>query len=178
MSIALVANLMMFVIGIVGWRFAGSTSLLADALDMLADASGYVVALLAIGRSAKFKLNAARWNGSMLILLGLGVVGEAIHRFIAGSEPLGVFIIGFSLLSLVVNGAVLIMLSRYRNTEELHLKATWRDTRADVLVNLGVLISGIAIAITGYSVIDPIVGLAIGLYVIREGYEIWEEATG
>lgn len=88
MTIALVANLTMFVIGIVGWHFAKSTSLLADAFDMLADASGYIVALLAIGRSAKFKINAARWNGAMLILLGLGVVGEAIHRFIAGSEPI------------------------------------------------------------------------------------------
>ena len=176
MTIALVANLTMFVIGIVGWHFAKSTSLLADAFDMLADASSYIVALLAIGRSAKFKINAARWNGSMLILLGLGVVGEAIHRFIAGSEPLGLFIVGFATLSLVVNGAVFAMLSRYQNTGEIHLKATWRDTRADVLVNVGVLVSGAAIAITGYGAIDPIVGLVIGVYVIKEGFEIWTEA--
>ena len=112
----------------------------------------------------------------MFILLGLGVVGEAIHRFIAGSEPLGLFIVGFATLSLVVNGAVLAMLSRYQNTGEVHLKATWRDTRADVLVNVGVLVSGAAIAISGYGVIDPIVGLAIGVYVIKEGFEIWTEA--
>jgi cation diffusion facilitator family transporter len=161
---------------IVGWHFAKSTSLLADAFDMLADASSYLVALLAIGRSTEFKINAARWNGTMLIVLGLGVVGEAIHRFFAGSEPLGLFIIGFATLSLFVNGAVLIMLSRYRNTDEMHLKATWRDTRADVLVNVGVLASGAAIVITGYGIIDPIVGLAIGMYVIKEGFEIWTEA--
>jgi cation diffusion facilitator family transporter len=176
MAIALVANLMMFVIGIVGWHFAKSTSLLADAFDMLADASGYAISLLAIGRSTKFKTNSARWNGTMLVLLGVGVVGEAIHRFIAGSEPLGLFIIGFATLSLAVNGAVLAMLSRYRNTDQMHLKATWRDTRADVFVNVAVLISGAAIAITGYGVIDPIVGLAIGAYVIKEGIEIWVEA--
>ena len=176
MAIALVANLVMFFIGLVGWQYAKSTGLLADAFDMLADASGYIVALLAIGRSEKFKINAARWNGLMLIVLGLGVVGEAIHRFIVGSEPLGLFIIGFATLSLVVNGAVLMMLSRYQHTDEMHLKATWRDTRADVLVNLGVLLSGAAIAVTGYGVIDPIVGLAIGAYVIKEGVEIWAEA--
>lgn len=105
----------------------------------------------------------------MLILLGIGVVGEAIHRFIAGSEPLGLFIARFAASSLVVNGAVLTMIIRYRNTGEVHLKATCRDTRADVLVNVGVLVSGAAIAITGYGVIDPIVGLAIGVYVIKEG---------
>jgi cation diffusion facilitator family transporter len=176
MTIAFIANMTMFVIGLVGWHFAKSTSLLADAFDMLADASGYIVALFAIGRSAKFKTNAAKWNGLMLILLGLGVVGEAIHRFIVGSEPQGLLIIGFATLSLIVNGCVLIMLSHYRNTDEMHLKATWRDTRADVIVNAGVLVSGAAIAITGYGAIDQIVGLAIGLYVIKEGCEIWEEA--
>jgi Co/Zn/Cd efflux system component len=45
-----------------------------------------------------------------------------------------------------------------------------------VLVNIGVLLSGAAIAITGFQLIDSIVGLAIGLFVIEEGLEIWEEA--
>lgn len=44
------------------------------------------------------------------------------------------------------------------------------------MVNVGVLVSGAAIAITDYGVIDPIVGLAIGVYVIKEGLEIWTEA--
>lgn len=176
MTIALTANTTMFFIGLVGWHFAGSTSLMADAFDMLADASGYVVALLAIGRSSKFKSNAARWNGSMLVLLGIGVIAEVVHRLIAGSDPHGLLIMGFSALSLAVNGSVLAMLSHYRHTDQTHLKATWRDTRADVLVNLSVLVSGAAIAVTHYGMIDLIVGLAIGSYVIKEGIEIWKEA--
>lgn len=40
MRIALAANLLMFFIGITGWYVAESTGLLADAFDMLADASG------------------------------------------------------------------------------------------------------------------------------------------
>ncbi len=176
MKIAFAANIVMFFIGLAGWHFAKSTSLLADAFDMLADASGYAVALFAIGRSSQSKANAARWNGSMLILLGIVVAGEVAHRVISGSEPQGLIIVGFAALSLAVNGCVLAMLARYRNADEVHLKATWRDTRADVLVNACVLVSGAAIAITGYGVIDLVVGLAIGVYVIKEGFEIWEEA--
>ncbi|MFC6522911.1 cation transporter [Undibacterium arcticum] len=164
--------------GIVGWYIADSTGLLADAFDMLADASGYVVAMVAIGRSSQFQNNAARWNGSMLILLGVGVIGEVIHRVISGSNPQGLVIIAFALLSLAVNGGVLAMLAPYRNTEEMHLKATWKDTRADVLVNISVLLSGTAIAISGYRHIDLIVGFAIGLYVIKEGIEIFAETNG
>ncbi len=175
--IAFLANIAMFAIGIVGWISAESSGLLADALDMLADASGYVLAWVAVGRSKHLQANAARWNGALLILLGLGVIGEAIHHWIHGSEPVGLLIINFSLLSLVVNGSVLRMLSRYRDAEEVHLRATWRDTRADVLVNIGVLLSGAAIALTGYRYFDLIAGIAISLYVIHEGAEIWRDAN-
>jgi Co/Zn/Cd efflux system component len=177
MRIALCANLAMFLTGLVGWYLADSTSLLADAFDMLADASGYIVAMLAIGRTMLFQRNAARWNGAMLVLLGAGVIGEVVHRYFVGSEPQGILIIGFSLLSLLVNGSVLRMLSRYRDSPEIHLRATWVDTRADVVVNLGVLMSGLAIAIFRYQSIDLVAGLAIGVYVIKEGMELWEEAS-
>ncbi len=120
---------------------------------------------------------AARWNGAMLIALGLGVIIEVIHRWITPNEPAGVLIMGFAALSLAVNGAVLRMLSKYRLSQEPHLRATWIDTRADVLVNVGVLVSGAAIALTGYRVIDLLAGAAISLFVIHEGIEIWRDAS-
>lgn len=178
LRIALGANLVMFGIGIAGWIVAQSTGLLADAFDMLADASGYAVALMAVGRSTGFQKNAARWNGAMLVILGVGVIGEVIHRWIGGSEPRGILIMAFSLLSLAVNGAVLMMLSKYRHTKEVHLRAAWRDTRADVWVNSSVLLSGAAIVLTGYRYVDLIAGFAISVYVIHEGVEIWREADG
>ena len=177
MQIALIANLAMFATGLVGWYWADSASLLADAFDMLADASGYIVAMLAIGRTVLFQKNAARWNGAMLVLLGAGIIGEVIHRYFVGSSPQGLLITGFAVLSLVVNGSVLRMLSRYRDSPEIHLRATWIDTRADVVVNLGVLVSGIAIALSGRQKIDLLTGLAIGVFVIKEGIEVILEAN-
>lgn len=177
MRLALVANLAMFATGLMGWHLADSASLLADAFDMLADASGYVVAMLAIGRTVLFQKNAARWNGAMLVLLGAGIIGEVIHRYFVGSSPQGVLITGFAMLSLIVNGSVLRMLWRYRDSSEVHLRATWIDTRADVVVNLGVLVSGISIALSGYQKIDLLTGLAIGVFVIREGIEVIFDAN-
>ena len=177
MRVALIANLAMFLMGLVGWYVADSASLLADAFDMLADASGYIVAMLAIGRTVLFQRNAARWNGTMLILLGAGVIGEVVHRYFVGSEPHGLLIIAFALLSLIVNGSVLRMLSCYRDSPEIHLRATWVDTRADVVVNCGVLVSGLAITVFGFQSIDLVTGLAIGAYVIKEGLELWEDAN-
>ena len=175
--IALAANVAMFAVGVVGWRIAQSTALLADAFDMLADATGYAVAYWAVGRSRRVQIMAARWNGSLLIALGLGVLGEVFHRWFVPGEPIGGLIMAFAVLSLAVNGSVLRMLSKYRHAVDPHLRATWVDTRADVLVNVSVLVSGAVIAWTGYRIVDLLMGAAIGLFVIREGFEIWNEAS-
>ena len=178
MLMAFGANIVMCLVGLAGWYIAQSTGLLADAFDMLADASGYILAWIAIGRTAQAQQRAARWNGAMLMLLGMVVIGEVVERWLRGSKPEGFLIMVFAALSLAVNGCVLIMLAVYRRSEQIHLRATWIDTRADVLVNLSVLLSGAAIAMTGYGRIDLLVGLAIGLYVIKEGLEIWHNKGG
>lgn len=80
LATALVINVVMFCVGLIFWRRARSAALLADALDMLADASGYAVAYLAIGGRAARQRAAARWNVAMLIALGLGVLAEVADR--------------------------------------------------------------------------------------------------
>lgn len=180
LAAALVVNILMFFIGLIGWRLAKSAALLADSLDMLADAAGYAVAYLAIGGSERRKHAAARWNGAMLIALGLGVFGEVAVRWSGGNEPSGTWIIAFACLSLLANGIVLRMLSKYRHSAQLHLRATWIDTRADVLVNVGVLVAGALVAISGYRVIDLVAGVILACFVIHEGWELWEagDSTG
>jgi len=172
---ALWANLLMFLVGLVGWRLAQSAALLADALDMLADASGYLVAYLAVRGGAGHQRLAAKWNGAMLIVLGLGIFVEVAHRWTGGAEPVGGLIMAFACLSLLVNGLVLRVLSKYRNSPEGYLRATWVDTRADVLVNVGVLVSGALVAVTGYRLVDLIASGILAIFVIHEGWELLEE---
>jgi cation diffusion facilitator family transporter len=174
LATALAINLAMFVVGLVGWRLAHSTALLGDALDMLADASGYAVSWLAVGASARRQRAAARWNGVMLMALGLGVLAEVARRWTGSDEPRGAWIMAFAGLSLLANGIVLGMLRKYRDAPQVHLRAAWVDTRADVLVNAGVLVSGALVAFTGYRVIDLIAGAILAGFVLHEGWELWE----
>lgn len=173
--IALGLNAAMALIGgIAGW-VAQSTGLLADALDMLSDATAYAIGLAAIGRAAKFKANAAMLSGGVLLLLGLGLLVEVGRRAISGSEPASGWMIGIALLSLVVNVAVLRMLVPLRSGD-VHLRASWIFTRADVVANVGVVLSGVLVALTQSRYPDLIVGTMIGLYVVREAFEILGEA--
>src|ERR1051325_11980356 len=81
LSLAFTANVAMFLGGLVGWHIAQSTALLGDALDRLADAPGYAIAWLAVGGSAGRQRAAARWNGAMLIALGVGLFVEGADRW-------------------------------------------------------------------------------------------------
>jgi cation diffusion facilitator family transporter len=174
LAAALGINLAMFLVGLVGWRLARSSALLADALDMLADASGYAVSWLAVGGSVRRQRLAARWNGALLMALGLGVFVEVAQRWVGVDEPRGAWIMAFAGLSLVANAIVLRMLGRYRHAAEVHLRAAWVDTRADVLVNVGVLASGALVALSGLRVVDLVAGAIIAGFVVHEGWELWE----
>jgi cation diffusion facilitator family transporter len=173
--IALVLNAAMAVIGgIAGW-IAHSTGLLADALDMLSDATAYAMGLVAIGRTARFKANAAWLSGSILLVLGIGVLVEVGRRVLQGAEPLSGWMIGTALLSLVVNVIVLRMLSPLKSGE-VHLRATWLFTRADVVANIGVILAGVLVWWLANPYPDYVIGTLIGLYVIKEAIEILRDA--
>jgi cation diffusion facilitator family transporter len=159
--------------GLAGW-IAQSTGLLADALDMLSDATAYAIALIAIGRSALFKVRAATLSGCILLVLGGGVLFEVGRRLIYGAEPLSEWMIGTALLSLVVNLTVLRLLAPMK-AGEVHLRATWLFTRADVVANLGVILAGLLVLWLGVPYPDFVIGTLIGLYVIKEAIEIlWD----
>ena len=175
LRIALGLNAAMAVIGgFAGW-IAQSTGLLADALDMLSDATAYAIALLAIGRSALFKVRAAALSGGLLLVLGIGVLVEVGRRVIYGAEPLSEWMIGTAILSLVVNLVVMRMLAPMRSGE-VHLRATWLFTRADVVANLGVILAGVLVLWLAVPYPDFVIGALIGLYVIKEAIEILRDA--
>ena len=176
LKLALALNATMFVVGLTAGLLGRSSGLIADSLDMLADASAYAIALLAISRSELFKARAARVSGIMLTLLGLGVLTDVVRRALGAHEPVGWVMIAVASLSLVVNATVLRLLGRVRD-QGVHLNATWIFTRVDVIANLGVIASGLVVLLTPFRFADMIVGAAIGLYVIKEGLEILREAA-
>lgn len=171
LAIALGLNAAMALIGgAIGW-WAQSTGVLADALDMAADAIAYAIGLAAIGRTVQFKTRAARLSGVILLMLGLGLLIEVIRRGLEGSNPVSEGMLVAALLSLAVNVTVLRLLQPYREGEA-HLRATWIFTRADVVANLGVIASAGLVWVLDSRIPDLIVGAAIGAYVVREAIEI------
>jgi Co/Zn/Cd efflux system component len=175
LSIALGLNAIMFVVGMVAGLIGQSNGLIADSLDMFADAVAYGIALCAFSRGAAFKARAAMASGGVLLTLGIGVLLDSARRGVFGSAPESRVMMGVASISLLVNATVLYLLGAYRD-QGVHLRATWIFTRVDVIANLAVILSGLTILLTGFRFVDLVVGAAIGLYVIKEGFEIISNA--
>lgn len=165
----------MFLIEVgIGW-FAQSTALLADSLDMLADASVFAIAFFAVGRSARFKAQAAFSTGIFQLVLGFAVAGDVLRRFLYGSEPKSAFMIGIGLLALCANLLCMALLQKHRSGE-VHIRASWIFTKNDALANLGTVVGGLLVSVTKTALPDLVLGLIICAVVVLGGIEIVRDA--
>lgn len=140
---------------------ARSLGLVADALDMGADASVYALSLFAVGRSATRKRRLAATSG--YLQLGLAIVGLAavVRRFLVDAEPPDVStMVVMSLLALAGNVATIVALHRVRSSEA-HIQASWIFTANDIKVNLLVIVAAAAVAVTDSAAPDLITGAVI-----------------
>ncbi|MDX9707857.1 MAG: cation transporter, partial [Azospira sp.] len=160
----LAINAAMFVFELASGLWAQSTGLIADALDMLADASVYGLGLYAVGRSAAGKLRVAHLSGWLQLLLAGGALAEVVRRAVSGSEPEPLWMSGVALLALAANLACLLLMARHRDGGA-HMKASWIFSTNDALANVGVIIAGGLVAATGTRWPDLAIGTAIALLV-------------
>ena len=173
--ILLAINAAMFIgEAIAGW-WGESTGLLADSLDMLADASVYGIALYAVGRSRGLQANAATASGVLQITLGLGVLFEVGRRFLYGSDPVSPLMMGVGTLALVANVSCLLLIAKHRKGG-VHMRASWIFSTNDVIANLGVIISGALVMSLGSRLPDLLIGALIAVVVVRGGLQILREA--
>jgi Co/Zn/Cd efflux system component len=153
-----------------GW-LGQSTGLIADSLDMFADAAVFALSLYAVGRAINLKKRAARLSGILQLVLGLGALIEVARRFIAGSEPEAPYMIVVALIALVANAFCMWILAKHRDNG-VHMRASWIFLSNDVIANAGVIIAGILVAFTSSHLPDLVAGTIIALIVLRGSINI------
>ncbi len=160
----------------IGW-YAESTGLLADSLDMLADALVYGIALSAVGRGHKRQSAAATTSGVLQIALGLGVLFVVLRRSLYGSEPVSGLMMGAGVVALIANVTCLVILTKHRNGGA-HMRASWVFSTNDVIANIGVIVSGVLVLLLGSAVPDLVIGAMISVMVVWGGYRILQGVAG
>ena len=172
---------------VIGGILTNSLALLSDAAHMATDVIALAISLVAVRLSrkpadakrtygyARMEAIGAMVNGLLLFAVAFYVLWEAAHRF---SEPPEVASIGMMViasLGLLVN-LIAMRLLKAGSGESLNLKGAYLEVWADMLGSLGVIIAAVLIMVTGWRVVDPIVAVLIGLWVLPRTWTLLREA--
>ncbi len=173
--IALVLNLLMFIVEFLAGSSANSSALLADALDFLGDAANYGISLFVLGYALTWRARASLIKGLTMAGFGTWVLYVTISRLLIGEVPeastMGV--VGF--LALITNVGVALMLYRYR-TGDSNMESVWICSRNDAISNIAVMIAAFAVWKTASFWPDAIVALIMAGLALTGAYRITRSA--
>jgi cation diffusion facilitator family transporter len=172
----LTINAAMFLLESTTGLLARSTALVADSLDMFADATVYGIALYAVGKSQTAKNRAAFLSGIFQVGLALLVFVDVVRRFVLGSEPEPAWMVGIGLVALAANITCLMLIAKHRRGE-VHMRASWIFSKNDVIANLGVIAAGFLVSLLGSRLPDLIVGLLVTAIVLWGGVTILRDQS-
>jgi cobalt-zinc-cadmium efflux system protein len=185
---ALVLTTAYLIAEVVGAFVFNSLALLSDAAHMLTDVAALVIALMAIRLGQKpaddkrtfgykrFEILAAAFNALLLFGVAIYVLVEAVQRF---REPEGVQSTGMLIVAaigLVVNLASMKLLTSGKDAS-MNVKGAYLEVWADMIGSVGVIVGGLAIRFTGWTWVDPIVAVGIGLWVLPRTWVLLRDTT-
>lgn len=179
-------------VGFVAVEFAvgicyGSMGLLSDAGHNLSDVASLLLAMLAF-RLAQAHATSRYTYGykkstvlisllnSVILLIAVGViVAESIGRMVRPEPVVGGAIAWTAGIGVVINGftAWLFMKDKDR---DLNVKGAYLHMAADALVSVGVLVSGLVISWTGWTIVDPIVGLIVAAVIVASVWSLTRDS--
>ncbi len=185
--IAFGLTLFFLFVEVAGGILTNSLALLSDAAHMMTDVIALGVSLFAVRLArkpadakrtygyARMEAIGAMINGGLLFLVAGYILWEAVGRF---REPPHVASTGMLVvagLGLVVN-LISMQLLRAGAGDSLNMKGAYLEVWSDMLGSVGVILGALAIRFTGWTVIDPIIAVLIGLWVLPRTWVLLRQA--
>ncbi|MCD6286422.1 MAG: cation transporter [Anaerolineae bacterium] len=162
---------------IIGGLWTGSLALLSDAahvfLDLFALGMSYVALRLAAlppdDRHTygfqRMQVLAALTNGATLLLVAFEIFREAWGRFRHPAPVLAGPMLVVAVIGLVVNLVVALVL-REHDHHDLNVRSAFLHVLGDALASVGVIVAGVVILLTGWTLADPLISVLIGVIVL------------
>jgi cobalt-zinc-cadmium efflux system protein len=192
LAISFALILAFFVVEAVGGILTNSLALLSDAGHMLTDVIGLGMALAAIQLATRYQrrtsvgghtfglyrleILAAFINALLLFGVAVYVLIEAARRLTGEPEVLGVPMLIVATLGLIVN-VIAFALLREGSKESLNVEGAYLEVLADTLGSVGVILAAVLLEVFGWTWVDPLVGAAIGVWILPRAYRLGRQAV-
>ena len=182
--VGMACNILLCIGKLLAGTLFGSIAIMADALNNLSDASSNVVSLIGFRLAAKapdaehpygharYEYLAGLVVSVTILAIGLSLLKESALKVLHPTP------VAFSWLSIGVLAASILVklwLSGFNravgkkiNSETL--MATAADSRNDVLTTGAVLLSTILCSLTGYGIVDGIMGVGVAAFILWSGW--------
>lgn len=176
------------IVEVIAGLLTGSLALISDAAHMLTDTVGIAIALAAIrlgGKPAdekrtfgyrRFEILAAAFNAILLFGVAGYILYEAVNRFFAPPEIHSLPMLVVAFLGLLVNLAAMHLLTGGKE-QSLNMKGAYLEVWSDMLGSVGVMAAAAIIWLTGWRWVDPLVAVAIGLWVLPRTWTLLSETS-
>ncbi|WP_326539000.1 cation diffusion facilitator family transporter [Pseudorhodoferax sp.] len=175
------------------WWVSGSVSLLSDALESFVNLAGAVFALVMVAIAErppdeghpyghhKAEYFSSGFEGVLIIAAALAIVWAAVQRLLMPQalDALG-WGMALSLLATALNAALAwAMLKKARAARSIALEADARHLFTDVYTSAGVVLGLVAVGLTGWLWLDPVVAMLVAANIMREGGRmVWRSVEG
>lgn len=188
LTVALALTASYLVVEVVAGWWTGSLALLADAGHMLTDVGGLALSLVAI-QLAQRPATAERTYGlyraeilatvvNAVVLLGTSalILYEAYRRFVKPPEVESGLMLVVAVIGLGVNVAGVYAMRGGRD-QSLNIQGAYLELLSDAVASVGVIVAAAVMALTGWYYADPLVSVAIALYIVPRTWSLLREAT-
>ncbi len=192
---AIVITVFFVVVEAAAGIYSNSLALLSDAAHNFTDVLALGLSLYALRLGARPATAAKTYgyhragilialvNASTLIAIALFIFYEAYARLMAPPVVQEQVMIVVALFALIVNSGIAFGL-RHASATDLNVRSAFIHMLGDAVATLGVVVAGVAIALTGWTILDPIASILIGALIawsswsiLREGVNILLEGT-
>ncbi len=174
---AIVINILLTVIQVLGGILSGSISLIADALHNFSDAGALIIAYLAqriSGRPAdkemtfgygRAEILGALINSVTLVLVGLYLLIEASQRLLNPKPIDGWMVILVAFIALIVD-LFTAWLTYMGSKDNINIRAAFIHNLCDAMASVVVIISGTLILLFKVYWVDFVATIIIAIYVV------------
>ena len=185
--VAVALNLLFVIVEAVAGFVGNSIGLLSDAGHNLSDVFSLLLAMIALKLASSHATKRFTYGhrkasvlisllNAIILLVAVGaIVVESVEKFFNPTEVNGTLIVWTAAVGIVINGVTAWALSRQQK-HDINTRGAFLHMLADTLVSVGVVVSGIVIHYTGWTVIDPIIGLVIAVVILVSTWDLLSES--
>lgn len=171
--IALLVNMAMFVVELLGGVRSGSVSLLADAIDFFGDSASYAVSLAVLSAAPVWRSRTALLKAACMGGFGLFVLGRTAWSAWQDITPDAATMGSIGVLALIANVSVAGLLYAYR-TGDANMRSVWLCSRNDALSNIAVIMAAMGVFGTHTAWPDLAVAVVMGGLAISAALHVFK----